>query len=171
MKNLIGIFAALLLSVLIGCSGNDRMGAGENLGGDTGNSSASTEQDYNLKQPAATDPEASGGTTLRASTPYSEASKPAIGQNLNPAPFTGGPEQAAQRAARNAGSAADLSANRAMGTVDGPMDLPAAGVGPGMQGPSTSGSFRGPSFSGSGQKSTSGQGIPGPQSSQGATPK
>ncbi len=127
MKNLIAVAATSLLLAVLGCSGNDRTGAGLNQGAPT-ESSAATQQDYSQKPVPTSDPEASGGTTLKASTPYKQDQGATVSQNLNAAPFLN-PEPG--QAATNRGTpTAELPANRAMGTVDGPMDQPAAGVAP-----------------------------------------
>ena len=166
MKSFVILFAAFAVAAFIGCSGGDQPGAGTNRGGSTGESSAATAQDYGQKPAEVPDPQASGGTTLKASTPYQNGGK-TISQNLNPAPFMSQNQAAGAGRSETAG----LPANRAMGTVDGPMDQPPAGIGPGMLGSNSSRSFPSPAYSGSGRKSTAGQNIPGPQTTQPSTPK
>jgi hypothetical protein len=169
LRTIVIVSAALLSFCVVGCSGTDNDRSGANLPGYSGGgSSAATSQDYNQKPAPTSDPEASGGSTLAASTPF-KANGPAISQNLNPAPFMG--SGTAGQGDANSGRSVILSSNRTMGTVEGPSDQPAAGIGPGMLGQSSSGSFRGPGFSGSGRKSTAGENIPGGQSTQPASPK
>ena len=164
MKNFYTAFATLLLFVFVfsGCSGNDRTGAGRNLGGDTSSSSAATPQDYNWSH-FQTDAQASGGTTLKASTPYKQANAPAVSQNLNPAPFMAGNQVGQSPNAANV-----VATNRAMGTVEGLMDQPPASVGPGMQGMNPSAGFNSGPQGASGRASQAGQTPPAASGSQGA---
>ena len=166
MKSFVSAPATLLLLIFIGCSENDRTGAGQNTGGNNGSSLAATTHDYSSPSRPRSDAQASGGTTLRASTPYRQANGNTVSQNLNPAPFmSGGP------IGQSPSSSSAVATNRAMGTVEGPMDQPPAGIGPGMQGQNFSAGVPSPAFSGSGRKSTAGENIPGSQSTQHATPK
>lgn len=125
MKKFFAVATAFILCAFLGCSGNDKTGAGINQGGVAPTSSA-TAQD-SAPKPASSDPEASGGTTLRASTPYNQQGA-TVSQNLNAAPFVNHDGSAMTGSAD--AKAAQLPANRAMGTVDGPMDMPPAGVAP-----------------------------------------
>ena len=166
MKNFITVSATLLLLIFISCSQNDRTGAGQETAGNTGSSSAATSHDYNSPSRPKSDAQASGGATLRASTPYHQANASTVTQDLNPAPFMGGGP-----VGQSPGSSGVVATNRAMGTVEGPMDQPPAGIGPGMQGQNFSAGVPAPTYSGSGRKSTAGENIPGSQSTQPATPK
>jgi len=156
-------FVTLLLLLFIGCSGNDRTGAGHNLGGNTGSSSAAASQDYNWSSGSQTDPDANGGSALRASTPYRQANAPAVSQNLNPAPFMSG-----NQIGQSPSSANIVETNRAMGTVEGPMDQPPASVGPGMQGMNPNSSFSSGPQGESGRAAQAGQTPPAASGSQGA---
>jgi hypothetical protein len=160
VKNVTAVAATSLLFAILGCSGNDRTGAGLNQGAPT-ETSAATQQDYSQKPVPTSDPEASGGTTLKASTPYNQAQGATVSQNLNAAPFLN-PEPG-QAATNRETSTAQLPANRAMGTVDGPMDQPAAGVAPDVTQDSRSVA---PSPSG---RSSTGAKVPAPSTPQ--TPK
>jgi len=166
VKNFHIAFATLLLLLAFlfsGCSGNDSTGAGHNLGGDTSSSSAATPQDYNWSSHSQTDPQASGGTTLKASTPYKQANAPAVSQNLNPAPF-----MAVNQIGQSPNAANVVETNRAMGTVEGLMDQPPASVGPGMQGLNPSSGFNSGPQGASGRASQAGQTPPAASGSQGA---
>jgi len=163
VKNFHIVFATLLLLLFIGCSGNDRTGAGHNLGGDTSSSSAATPQDYNWSSHLQTDPQANGGAALKASTPYKQANAPVVSQNLNPAPFMAGNQIGQSPSAANV-----VETNRAMGTVEGPMDQPPASVGPGMQGVNPSAGFSSGPQGESGRAAQAGQTPPAPSGSQGA---
>jgi len=166
VKSFVNAPATLLLLIFIGCSENNRTGAGQNAGGNTGSSSAAITHDYSSPSRPRSDPQASGGATLRASTPYRQANRNTVSQNLNPAPFmSGGP------VGQSPGSSGAVATNRAIGTVEGPMDQPPAGIGPGMQGQNFSAGVPSPAFSGSGRKSTAGETVPGSKSTQPATPK
>jgi hypothetical protein len=61
--------------------------------------------------------------------------------------------------------------SRADGTMYGPTDMSPAGIGPGMEGPGSSGSTPNQSFRAAGTKSTAGATIPGKETNKGATPK
>src|SRR5215472_15776301 len=67
------IFLAALaawLWIVIGCSRNDYVGAGENKGGDMSASSAATAQDYSQRPPEQVDSASNGGLSTKASDPY-----------------------------------------------------------------------------------------------------
>jgi hypothetical protein len=157
VKTVIAVAATSLLFALLGCSGNDRTGAGLNQGAPA-ETSAATQQDYSQKPPATSDPEASGGTTLKASTPYNQTQGSTVSQNLNAAPFLN--QQPEPMAANRETTTAQLPANRAMGTVDGPMDQPPAGIAPDVNQNSRS---LAPSPSG---RSSSGAKVPAPSTPQ-----
>jgi hypothetical protein len=91
-------------------------------------------------QPPHVDAHAAGGSNLEASTPY-ETKGAAATQNINPAPFltaTEGMKPSAQNGQMSGGLVA-----RRDGTMFGPADQPAAGVGPGMQSTAQSGTAAG----------------------------
>lgn len=140
MKSISGFLALLLfVGIGVGCSGSDKDRATA--------SSGSAPSSPNIAQGAAgagmssadeqtqVDPSASGGSTLPASTPYSQEKGKAVSQNVNPAPFLTASQS--KPGAQNAASTGLVS--RADGTMFGPADLPAAGVGPGMEGATQSG--------------------------------
>lgn len=135
MKKIFGFLLTLSMMLVLGCSGNDkdRGSAATGSGASLPNSAAGAEGTSTVApEQAQMDAGASGGSSLPASTPYSQGKGGAVSQNVNPAPFLtsesvkGG---AAQRAASSTGLV-----SRADGTMYGPSDQPAAGVGPGMQG-------------------------------------
>ncbi len=135
MKRTFGFFLMLSILFVLGCSGNDkdRASAATGSGASLPSSAAGAEGSGVVppEQPQM-DAGASGGSSLPASTPYSQGKGGTVAQNVNAAPFLtsesikGG---AAQRAASSTGLV-----SRADGTMYGPSDQPAAGVGPGMQG-------------------------------------
>jgi hypothetical protein len=87
--------------------------------------------------PVRSDPAANGGSSLRASMPYSQPGTPIASQNLNAAPFLIAAESHAAIVPAPTWSPALTS--RADGTMYGPGDRPAAGIGQGMV-PSAEGS-------------------------------
>jgi hypothetical protein len=84
----------------------------------------------NQPESAKLNPASSGGSSLQASMPYSQPNAPAASQNLNAAPFLTTAESAATRVPAPTWSPALTS--RADGTMYGPGDRPAAGIGQGM---------------------------------------
>lgn len=143
MKSVPGSLAVLLIiGICVGCSGNDKDRATASSGsmpsmpntsqGAAGAGAASAEE------PAQVDPSSSGGSTLPASTPYSQQKGTTVSQNVNPAPFLTASQ--AKPGPQNLGAVGLVS--RADGTMFGPADLPAAGIGPGMEGPTQGGASR-----------------------------
>lgn len=135
MKRIFGILIGLAMICVLGCSGNDKDRATAATGSAPSfqNQAAGAEGAGVVppEQPQS-DPASSGGSMLPASTPYSQGKGAAVSQNVNPAPFLTSESvkgNAAQRAASSTGLV-----SRADGTMYGPSDQPAAGVGPGMQG-------------------------------------
>lgn len=138
-------FIALLLIVgVMGCSGNDKDRATQPTGSEPSfpNTTAGAAGAGVARgdQQVQTSADSSGGTSLPASTPYNQGNGAAVSQNLNPAPFLMAkePSTAAQV---NISSSRGLIA-RSDGTMYGPTDMPAAGVGPGMQGAAEGGAVR-----------------------------
>lgn len=151
MKTVLSIFVSLLIAAAMGCSGNDKDRATQPTGsmpsfanssaGSSGAGVASGDQ----KEDA--NPASSGGSTLPASTPYSQG-KTAVSQSLNASPFlvTSQEQGATQKQVSSMGLV-----SRADGTMFGPTDLPAGGVVPG-----------GVSSGGANQSPSAGQGKGGP---------
>jgi hypothetical protein len=132
MKITIAFGFALLLSIILGCSGvdkdtvTDRGGVYAQSG--QGVSGMPVTQQPATQQPVRTDPESSGGSNLAASAPY--AGTPTATQNINGAPFlTASGESAGQQ---GPGQAPNRLTSRADGTMMSPNDEPAAGIGPGL---------------------------------------
>jgi len=123
-----------VLLLALGCSSNDKTGAGVQgsaTDSKSSSSSASTSpasaSSGNSPQPARQpDPAANGGSTLTASAPYSSGSGASVSQNVNPAPFM----TASQASASASSVPANALTSRADGTMMGPNDQPAAGTGP-----------------------------------------
>lgn len=142
MKNAFGFLALLMIvsvcAVFVGCSGNDKDRATASSGSVP--SSPETTQGAagagmaTADEAAQVDPSSSGGSSLGTSTPYTDGKGAAVSQNVNPAPFLTANEAGATTA--RGGSSTGL-VSRADGTMYGPGDQPAAGVGPGMEGAST----------------------------------
>ena len=138
-------FIALLLIVgAVGCSGNDKDRATQPTGSEPSfpntTAGAAGAGVANGDQQPETAPEGSGGSSLPASTPYNQGNGGTVSQNLNPAPFLMAKEPSST-AGISISSSRGLVA-RADGTMYGPTDLPAAGVGPGMQGAAEGGAVR-----------------------------
>jgi len=131
MKTVLSILVSLLIVAAMGCSGNDKDRATQPTGsmpsfanssaGSSGAGVASGDQ----KDDAT--PASSGGSSLAASTPYSQG-KTAVSQNLNAAPFLVASQS--QGATQKQVSSTGL-VSRADGDMYGPTDLPAGGVVPG----------------------------------------
>jgi hypothetical protein len=140
MKNGFGFLALLMIvcAVFVGCSGNDKDRATASSGSVP--SSPNTAQGAagagmrTVDEAAQVDPSSSGGSTLATSTPYTDGKGAAVSQNVNPAPFLTANEAGATTAR---GGASTGLVSRADGTMYGPSDQPAAGVGPGMENAST----------------------------------
>jgi hypothetical protein len=143
MKGLSGFLGLLLLVWCMGCSGNDKDRATQPTGsmpsfatttaGAEGAGAGAGEPQQQVN------PESSGGTSLAVSTPYNDGKGQPVSQNLNPGPFLTARESGTAGMPREASSTGLVS--RADGTMYGPSDLSAAGVGPGMQGAAQSGSY------------------------------
>lgn len=122
-------------AALVGCSGNDKDRAMASSGsmpsmpatsqGAAGAGMTSVEESVRV------DPSSSGGSTLQASMPYTDGKGGAVPQNVNAAPFLAASEES-QGTQKNAAFTGLVS--RADGTMYGPNDQPAAGIGPGMEG-------------------------------------
>jgi hypothetical protein len=143
MKALPGFLVLVLIVGVMGCSGNDKDRATQPTGSmpSFANTTAGAEGagavsgDQKMETSAAS----SGGSSLQASTPYSSGKSSTVSQNLNPAPFL--TAAGAKAGAPNIASATGL-VSRADGTMYGPSDLAAAGVGPGMSGAAETGANR-----------------------------
>lgn len=138
-------FIALLLIVgVMGCSGSDKDRATQPTGSlpsfPNTTAGAGGAGVANGDQQVETAPESSGGYSLPASTPYNQGNGAAVSQNLNPAPFLMAKEPS-NTTGVNISNSSGLIA-RADGDMYGPSDLPAAGVGPGMQGAAEGGAVR-----------------------------
>ncbi|MGE5323068.1 MAG: hypothetical protein ACM3SW_09410 [Actinomycetota bacterium] len=138
-------FIALLLIVgVLGCSGNDADRATQPTGSTPSfpntTAGAAGAGVANGDQQAQTSPEGSGGSTLPASTPYNQGNGGTVSQNLNPAPFLMAKEPSSAAGVKISSSHGLVA--RADGTMYGPTDLPAAGVGPGAQGAAEGGAVR-----------------------------
>lgn len=162
MKSVPGILALLLMASLVsvvGCSGNDKDRATASSGSmpsaPTASQGAAGAGVASGDQAVQADPSSSGGSMLPASTPYSQGKAGTVSQNVNPAPFlTAG--QAKQGPETNTNSNGLVS--RADGTMFGPGDQPAAGIGPGMEGQAQRGA--GTSNAGTGKASGGGLSAP-----------
>jgi hypothetical protein len=141
---LLSVFLGLLLIVVcLGCSGSDKDRATQPTGsmpsfatttaGAEGAGAGAGEPQQQVN------PESSGGTSLAVSTPYNDSKAQPVSQNLNPAPFLAGRESGTAALPRESSSTGLVS--RADGTMYGPSDLTAAGVGPGTQGAAEGGSY------------------------------
>jgi len=135
MKTLPAFLVLLLMVWAMGCSGNDKERATQPTGSmpSFANTSSGAEGAgvASGDQKMETSPASSGGSSLEASTPYSSG-KGAVSQNLNPSPFL--TAAAAGRGGTPKAASATGLVSRADGTMYGPSDLSAAGVGPGMSG-------------------------------------
>jgi len=128
MKITIAFGFALLLSIILGCSGSDKDTVTDK-GGVYAEAGTGVSGQPATQQPAQTDPESSGGSDLAASQPY--AGTASATQNINGAPFlTASGESAGQQSTGQAGQSRLTS--RADGTMMSPSDQPAAGIGPGL---------------------------------------
>jgi hypothetical protein len=146
MKSIVALFACILIMSVLGCSGNDKDRATASSGsmpslpnearGAAGAGTTSAENAWN------TDAKAAGGSNLQVSTPY-QTKGTTVSQNVNPSPYLNATE-GLKAGGQNAELAGGLISRRD-GTMFGPTDQPAAGIGPGMQGtaqPATSAGTR-----------------------------
>lgn len=114
-----------VLSVL-GCSSNDKLGAGREGNLNTSNTPAATNAipaDSRAQSSGQPDPAGNGGSTLPASAPY-QGGGVTVTQNLNPAPFLTASQP--QSGGPVGGGSSNTLTSRADGTMRGPNDLPAA---------------------------------------------
>jgi hypothetical protein len=129
-------FISFALLSILGCTSNDRIGAGREGNLNTPNTPAATNAipaDSRAQSSGQPDPAATGGSTLPASAPY-EGGGATVTQNVNPAPFL----VASQPGAGGTGAApSNALTSRADGTMRGPNDLPAASTGSGTSGQPT----------------------------------
>lgn len=143
MRIAAAFIALLLIMGVLGCSGNDKDRATQPTGSEPSfpntTAGAAGAGVANGDQQVQTTPEGSGGSSLSASTPY-QGSGAAVSQNLNPGPFLVAKEPGSAAAVNIANSGGLIA--RADGTMYGPTDMPAAGVGPGMQGAAEGGAVR-----------------------------
>lgn len=173
MKRFALLFSSLMLVSLLACSGTNKDTAVEPAGSiplEPTEAAGANGAKGNVAPVEAPGPDAhaSGGSTLAVSTPYNQPNATAISQNLNAAPFlvsTGGKGASSQQPP-NPGLT-----SRADGTMFGPHDQPAAGIGPGTTGATEGNSYPSKSFQGAGRKSGAGGTPPSAQSNQGAIPK
>lgn len=128
------LFSSILLFALAGCSGNDKDRATASAGSMPWqpNQAAGAEGasgDQQATAPRVIHAAANGGLSLRASTPYAGSGQTT--QNLNAGPFLTAAEERGSKAGEVFTSPTYLTA-RADGTMYGPTDHAAAGVGAGM---------------------------------------
>ena len=166
MKSAFGFLALFVIvsvcAVFVGCSGSDKDRATASSG--SAPSSPNTAQGAagagmaTENEAVQVDPSSSGGSTLPASAPYSQAKGGAVSQNVNPAPFLTASEGKPGEA--KVSSSTGL-VSRADGTMYGPSDQPAAGIGPGMEGATQGGGARVGANGGRG-KASAGSGLSAP---------
>lgn len=144
MKFISALLACFLIAGVLGCSGTDKDRATASSGSmpsfpneAQGAAGASAGAPPLASYP---DAHAAGGSNLGVSTPY-QSKGPAVTQNINAQPFLSG-DQAMRGTSQQADTAGGLVSRRD-GTMFGPTDLPAAGIGPGMQGAAESGATGG----------------------------
>jgi hypothetical protein len=127
MKHLALFFISFALLCALGCTSNDRVGAGREGNLNTPNTPAATQgipADSQTQPSGRPDPAANGGSSLPASAPYQGDAT--VTQNVNPAPFL----TASQPEAGSTGGApSNTLTSRADGTMRGPNDQPAATTG------------------------------------------
>lgn len=173
MKRSALLFASLMLISLLGCSGTNKDIAVQPAGSipleptEAAGANGAKGNVAPVEAPGA-DAHASGGTTLAVSTPYNQPNAPAVAQNLNAAPFLVSTEW--KGSASQQPPSPGLT-SRADGTMFGPADQPAAGIGPGTMGATEGNGFPSKSIQGAGRKSGAGGTPPSAQSNQGAIPK
>jgi hypothetical protein len=134
VKKLIVIVLTALLWIVMGCSRNDYVGAGESKGGDTSASSAATAQDYAHRPPEQIDSASNGGFSTKATDPYSHGNGATISQNVNPTPFMGS-SAGGLRGENPQNASTNLATNRAVGEMEGATDQPPGAIAPGDMGP------------------------------------
>jgi hypothetical protein len=131
MKTMLSNLCALMLIALgcffLGCTSNDKNGAGREappreLGAPAPPVAASASVvPAGTEAPGRSDPSANGGSSLTASTPYNGNGQ-TVSQNINPAPFLTASHASTVAVAPNS------LISRADGTMSGPNDQPAAGT-------------------------------------------
>lgn len=172
MKRCALLFASLILISLLGCSGTNKDTAVAPAGSmpleptEAAGANGAKGNVAPVEVPGS-DAHASGGTTLAVSTPYDQPNAPQASQNLNAAPFlvsTGTKSTASQQPPTPG------LTSRADGTMFGPEDQPAAGIGPGTMSTTEGNGYPSKSFQGSGRKTGAG-GTTGSGTSKGAIPK
>ena len=126
MKKFALLLAASMLLVAIGCSGDAPQTPSEHSVGAQNVSAGS-----DIQQSIQTDAHASGGSALPASLPYSQPNAPVASQNLNAGPFLTSAEPHGAAGAPAEPWSPGLT-SRADGTMYGPSDQSAAGIGQGM---------------------------------------
>ncbi len=134
VKQLAILAIALVLLLALGCTSNDRVGAGT-AGRPTTPTSASAAAPSGAAAPISqpSDPGANGGASLPAAAPYSQPGSASAQQNVNPTPFLTASQGAGAGGARFA--PATMLTSRADGTMAGPNDQPAATTGWGTSAP------------------------------------
>jgi len=128
MKFLAVFFISFALLSALGCTSNDRVGAGREGNLNTPNTPAATQgipADSRTQPTGRPDPAATGGSSLPASAPY-QGSETAT-QNINPAPFLTASQPEA--GGGPGGAPSNTLTSRADGTMRGPNDQPAATTG------------------------------------------
>ena len=173
MKRCALLFAWLMLIFLLGCSGTNKDTAVEPTGSmpmEPTEAAGANGAKGNVAPVEAPGPDAhaSGGTTLAVSTPYEQPNAPAVAQNLNASPFlvsTGAKGNASQQ------PPAPGLTSRADGTMFGPEDQPAAGIGPGTMGSTEGNGYPSKSFRAAGRKAGEGGNVPSSQTNKGSIPK
>jgi len=135
MKNLAVFFISFALLSVLGCTSNDRVGAGREGNLNTPSTPATTHEvpaDSRAQSSGQPDPAATGGSSLPAIAPYQGGGE-TVTQNVNPAPFL----VASQPGGGSSGAPSNALTSRADGTMRGPNDLPAASTGWGTSGQPT----------------------------------
>jgi hypothetical protein len=134
VKHLAILSIALVLLLAQGCTSNDRNGAGTEASILTpASASAAPPSGGAAPISHSSDPAANGGSSLPASTPYSQPGTASVQQSVNPVPFL----TASQGAGTGGTGRAPVEAltSRADGTMSGPNDQPAATTGWGTTAP------------------------------------
>ncbi|HEY6271025.1 MAG TPA: hypothetical protein VIX19_03415 [Terriglobales bacterium] len=138
MKPLVIFAISFLLLLVLGCTSNDKSGAGR--GSSVTRPESATELAVSANVPPVvpeSDPAANGGSNLAAISPYSQPNGATAQQNVNPAPFLTESAQAQALGESTAGAQLTTSGSltsRADGTMSGPQDQPAATTGWGTAG-------------------------------------
>ena len=129
MKNVFLLLGLPAIMLVLGCSGQGVGKNRENAMREGGVASQGVRTES--QPPVQLSAQASGGSNLPASAPYTQPNAPAVSQNLNAAPFL--TSAGAPTMSNVFVSPQQLGlTSRAEGTMNGPSDRPAAGIGPGM---------------------------------------